>query len=48
MLNHGSATGADPAEAATMMTADVGDDVEDAGDVEVTVHEVRGGEWPAG
>jgi putative phosphoesterase len=35
VLNPGSATGADPTEAATMMTAEVAD-----GDVDVTVHEV--------
>ena len=35
VLNPGSATGADPAEKATMMTAEVED-----GDVDVTLHEV--------
>lgn len=35
VLNPGSATGADPAETATMMTAEVAD-----GEVDVTIHEV--------
>jgi predicted phosphodiesterase len=34
VLNPGSATGADPADTATMMTVEAGD-----GDIDVTVHE---------
>lgn len=39
VLNPGSATGADPAEEATMMTVEVDGEVEGGEDVEVTVHE---------